>query len=172
MQGDGSRRWPVSLCTFGGAASPALAADEVTLHVELSKASVKEGEEIRMKLVFTGGARDTVLILPMGADASGIFSYLATELTTGQEWVAMSRDQRSFAADDRRPLPAGGRIEWNHAVLWFEDPERPLRAGWQDLPAGKYRIVAIHDETKTFRPEKRGFRVIRSEPVEIVVTPR
>lgn len=41
-----------------------------------------------------------------------------------------------------------------------------------DLPAGTYRIVATYDEGRTFGPENRTSRVIRSEPVEIVVTAR
>ena len=161
-----------AICTFSGAASPAMAADGVTLRVELAKTTVKEGEEIRMKLVFTGGARDTALILPMGADPTGILTYRAIEVASGREWAAADLDPRSFAADARQRIPAGGKLELHRSLREFEAPKNHI-AVYQparNLPAGKYRIVAIYDEGRTFRIENRTPRMIRSEPMEIEVT--
>lgn len=159
----------LALCAFDGAATSAMAAEEITLRVEPLKASVKPGEEIGVKLIFIGGARETTLILPMGADASGIITFRATEAASGREWTASKHDPRSFAADDRRPFPAGGRLELLYDALWFEDPARPFQGG---LPAGTYRIVTTYDEGRTFRAENRTSRVIHSEPAEITVTAR
>ena len=73
----GGRRWfaalaGLAICTFGGAASSAMASDDVTLRVELAQATVKEDEPIEVLLVFVGGAQETTLVLPMGADPTGI----------------------------------------------------------------------------------------------------
>jgi len=146
-----------------------IASNEVTLRVEPLKTTVKEGEEIEVTVVFVGGVQEKTLILPMGADPSGIISYRATEIGSGRDWMGSRRDSRSFAADDRRRLAAGARLQWHHDALRFEGVDNAL-AG--NLPAGTYRIVAIYDEARTFRPENRGSRMIRSEPVEIVVTAR
>jgi hypothetical protein len=154
---------------FGQATAPTGIPGDLTLHLEPLQPTVKQGEEIGMLLVFVGGAREATLILPMGADASGIISYRATEIASGREWKASRRDPRSFAADDRRRLAAGGRLERRYDALWFENPEQPFGG---ELPAGKYRIVVTYDETRTFNTENRTTRVIHSEPVEIVVTAR
>jgi hypothetical protein len=130
---------------------------------------VKEGEEIGMKVVFIGGAQETTLTMPMGADPSGIISYRVTEIASGREWTAVNRDSRSFAADAHRRIPAGGRLEQHHDVLEFRAQKEHVR---EVLPAGTYRIVITYDEARTFRPENRTSRVLRSEPVEIVVTAR
>ncbi len=175
----GARRWfaalaGLAICTFGGAASTAMAAEEVTLHLEPSQAVVKEDEAIEMLVVFVGGAHETTLILPMGADPTGILTYRAIEVASGREWAAADLDPRSFAADARQRLPAGGRRELHRSLREFEAPKnfiavyQPAR----NLPPGKYRIVAIYDEGRTFRIENRTSRMIRSEPAEIVVTPR
>jgi hypothetical protein len=146
-----------------------MSAQEPTLHVEPLQASTKQGQPIGVKLVFLGGATDTTLILPMGADASGIITYQLTNTTTRATWTAALKDERSFAADNRRPLPAGGKIELTHDTLVFERPGGGLEP---ELPAGRWQIVAIHDEGHTFRLENRTGRVLRSPPVEIVVDPR
>jgi len=121
-----------------------------------------------MALVFMSGARETTLFLPMGADPSGILTYRATEIASGREWIGSRRDSRSFAGTPPAPRRRR-RLELHHDALWFEGAENPM-AG--NLPAGTYRIVAICDEGRTFRPENGGSRMIRSEPVEIVVTAR
>jgi hypothetical protein len=144
-------------------------AGELTLQLKPLKAALKEDEDIGMALVFVGGARETTLILPMGADPSGIITYRATGVPSGREWIGARRDSRSFAADAPRRLAAGERLELHHDVLRFEGTDNSM-AG--NLPAGTYRIVAIYDEGRTFRPQHRGSRMIRSEPVEIVVTAR
>ena len=155
------------LCTFGARATAAASPKEVTLRLVPLKAAVKQGEAIAMKVVFVGGADETTLILPMGADPSGIISFRAIEIDSGREWAVADRDPRSFAADFRRRLPAGGSIERHHAAREFEGPNDLLP---KSLPAGRYRIVCIYDESRTFSPENRTSRVLRSEPVEIVVT--
>jgi hypothetical protein len=153
---------------FGAtAASPT--PSEATLHLEPLKAAVKEGEEIGVILVFVGGARETTLTLPMGADPTGIITYRATEVPSGKELIGARRDSRSFAADTHRRLAAGEKLDLHHDALRFEGTDYSM-AG--NLPAGTYRIVAIYDEGRTFRPENQGSRMIRSEPVEIVVTAR
>ena len=153
---------------FGAtAASPT--PSEATLHLEPLKAAVKEGEEIGVILVFVGGAHETTLTLPMGADPSGIITYRATEVPSGRELIGARRDSRSFAADTHRRLAAGEKLDLHHDALRFEGTDNSM-AG--NLPAGTYRIVAIYDEGRTFRPENQGSRMIRSEPVEIVVTAR
>ena len=153
----------------GQTAAPTTLPGEMTLRLEPLKAAVKEGEEIGMKVIFVGGAHETTRILPIGADPSGIISYRAIEVVSGQEWAAFIRDPRSFAADTRLRLPAGGRHERSHHVLEFEGPNS-ITPG--NLPAGTYRFVATYDEGRTFRPENRTSSVIRSEPVEIVVSAR
>jgi len=71
---------------FGAtAASPT--PSEATLQLEPRKAAVKEGEVIGVTLVFVGGAHETTLTLPMGADPSGIITYLATEVPSGKELI-------------------------------------------------------------------------------------
>jgi len=149
--------------------TPALVLSELTLLLEPLKAAVKEGEEIGMKLTFVGGAQETTLILPMGADPTGIISFRAIEVVSGREWTGSKRDPRSFAADSHQRLPAGARLERQHHALQFEGPDT-LYPG--NLPAGTYRIIATYDEGRTFRPEHRTSRMVRSEPVEIVVTVR
>ena len=129
-----------------------IATSEITLRLEPLKAAVKEGEEIGVKLVFVGGAHETTLILPMGADPSGIITFRATEVASGREWAGSKRDPRSFAADDRHRLPAGGRLERHYHALQFEGPDTLYP---RNLPAGTYRIIAIYDEGRTFRPENR-----------------
>jgi hypothetical protein len=164
----------LALCTFGGAASSAMASDDVTLLLEPSQAVVKEDEPIAITLVFVAGAHETTLILPMGADPTGILTYRAIEVASGREWAAADLDPRSFAADARERVPAGGRRELNRSLREFEAPKnfiavyQPAR----NLPPGKYRIVAVYDEGRTFRIENRTSRVLRSEPAEIEVTPR
>jgi hypothetical protein len=120
-------------------------------------------------IVFVGGAHETTLILPAGADPTGMITYRVIEVASGREWAAANRDWRSFAADARQRVPAGGRLEQHHDALEFRSPDNPVVG---DLPAGKYRIVGTYDEGKAFRPENRTSRVLRSEPVEIVVTAR
>jgi hypothetical protein len=159
----------LAVCTVFSATAASMDPSEVTLQLKPLKAAVNEDENIGMALVFTGGARETTLILPMGADPSGILTYRATEVASGREWIGSRRDSRSFAADAPRRLAAGERLELHHDALWFEGAENPM-AG--NLPAGTYRIVATYDEARTFRPKHRGSRMIRSEPVEIVVTGR
>lgn len=154
---------------FGQPATSTVVSSDLTLHIEPLKTTVKEDEPIGVKLVFVGGAHETTLILPMGADPSGIVTYRATDVASGREWTGTKRDPRSFAADARQLLPAGGRLERHHDALQFETPGN-LMPG--NLPAGTYRIVAIYDEGRTFRPENRGSRTVRSEPAEIAVTTR
>jgi hypothetical protein len=156
-------------CTFGGRATATASPKEVTLRLEPLKAAVKQGEAIAMKVVFVGAVDETTLILPMGADASGIISFRVIEIGSGREWPAADRDPRSFAADSRRRLPAAGSIELHHFVRDFETPGNPVPGS---LPAGRYRIVCTYDEGRTFSPENRTSRVLRSEPVEIAVTAR
>jgi hypothetical protein len=157
------------LCAFGRVAIASDGFGQVTLRLEPLAAVVKEGEEIGMKVVFIGGAQETILTLPMGADPSGIISYRVTEIASLREWTAVNRDSRSFAADAHRRIPAGGRLEQDHDVLEFRGQNEHVR---EVLPAGTYRIVVTYDEGRTFRPENRTSRVLRSEPVEIVVTAR
>ena len=152
----------------GQTATPTVSS-EVTLRLEPLRAAVKEGDEIGMKLTFVGGAQETTLILPMGADPSGIIIFRAIEVGSGRQWTGSKRDPRSFAADARQHLPAGARLEQHHQALQFEGPDT-LFPG--NLPVGTYRIVATYDEGRTFRPENRTSRVIHSEPVDIVVTAR
>ena len=158
-----------AVCAFGATAASSMDPGEFTLQLKPLKAALKEDEDLGMALVFVGGAHETTLILPMGADPSGILTYRATEIASGREWIGSRRDSRSFAADAPRRLAAGERLELHHGALWFEGSENPM-AG--NLPPGTYRIVAIYDEGRTFRPQHRGSRMIRSEPVEIVVTAR
>ena len=142
---------------------------DLTLQLQPLKAAVKEGEEIGVTVVFVGGTHETTLILPMGADPSGIITFRAIDVTSGREWTGSKRDPRSFAADDRHRLAAGTRLERHHHALRFDGLDYSM-AG--NLPAGTYRIIAIYDEGRTFRAENRTSRIIRSEPVDIVVTAR
>jgi hypothetical protein len=160
-------------CAFGETAL-STTPGEVTLHLEPLKASVKEDEAIEMLVVFVGGAHETTLILPMGADPTGILTYRAIEVASGREWAAADLDPRSFAADARQRLPAGGKHQRRRRLLQFDAPKNyiAIYQPARNLPAGTYRIIAIYDEARTFRPENRGSRMIRSEPVEIVVTAR
>jgi hypothetical protein len=157
------------LCTFGGRATATASPKEVSLRLVPLKAAVKQGEAIAMRVVFVGGADETTLILPLGADPSGIITFRVIEIGSGRQWAVANRDPRSFAADSRRRLPAGGSIELLHDAREFEDPNNPFP---ENLPAGRYRIVCTYDEGRTFSPENRTSRVLRSEPVEIVVTAR
>src|SRR4051812_3034656 len=99
------------LCALGGTAMSAEVAGEVSLRLEPRRSVVKEGDEIGIVAVFLTGAREATLILPLGADASGIISFRAIDVASGQEWTATNRDARSFAADAHVRVPAGGRIE-------------------------------------------------------------
>jgi len=155
-------------CAFSQTEPPATAASGLTLRLVPLKATVKEGEAIGMTVVFMGGAHETTLILPAGADASGLITYRAVETASGREWTATHRDPRSFAADTRRSIPAGGRLEQQHHALDFKGPGIVMG----NLPAGRYRLVVTYDEGNTFRPENRTSRVLRSKPVEIVVKAR
>ena len=143
--------------------------NEVSLRLEPRQTVVKEDDEIGIVAVFLAGAQEAMLILPLGADASGIISFRAVDMASGREWTATNRDARSFAADAHVRVPAGGRIERHHDTLQFKGPGDHM-AG--NLPVGRYRIVATYDEGRTFRLENRNSRVIRSVPVEIVVTAR
>jgi hypothetical protein len=156
-----------ALYAFSGTATSTMS--EVTLRLEPLKAAVKEGENIGMVVVFVGGAHETTLILPARADPTGMITYRVIEVASGRERAAANRDWRSFAADARQRVPAGERLEQHHDALEFRSPDNPVVG---DLPAGKYRIVGTYDEGKAFRPENRTSRVLRSEPVEIVVTAR
>ena len=157
------------LCAFGSVAIASDGFSQVALRLEPRATAVREGDEIGMTLVFVGGSHETTLILPMGADPSGIISYRVTEIASGRERTATNRDTRSFAADAHRRIPAGGRLEQHHDELEFRGPKEHVR---EVLPAGTYRIVVTYDEARTFRPENRTSRVLRSKPVEIVVTAR
>ena len=141
----------------------------VTLRLEPRAVTVKQGEDIDMTVVFIGGAQETTLILPMGADPSGIISFRVTDVASGREWTAARRDPRSFAADGRRSLAAGGKLELHYHALEVRGEKAHV---WETLPAGTYRFAVTYDESRTFRPENRALRVLRSEPVEIMVTPR
>jgi hypothetical protein len=158
--GNTSHRWSVLVacfvfCALCGTAISAMAASELTLRLEPLKATVKEGEAIGMTMVFVGGAHETTLIMTMGADPSGMITY--------REWTAANRDPRSFAADRRRRIAAREKLEQHHHALDFKGPGSVMG----NLPAGRYRIVV-----NTFRSENRTSRVLRSRPVEIVVTAR
>jgi hypothetical protein len=146
---------------------------EVRLRLDPLHPVTKQGENIGVKLTFTGGAADTTLVLPMAADAGGILTYQVAEVVSGHRWEGVRQDVRSFAQDVRRPLPAGGKIELTHDALVFApapgEPGPPIPV--PTLPAGTYRIVCTYDEGRTFSPENRGSRVLHSDPVEIVVTP-
>ena len=141
----------------------------VTLRLEPHATTVKEGEDIGMTVVLIGGAHETTLILPMGADPSGIISFRVTDVASGREWAAARRDPRSFAADGRQRLAVGGKLELHYQALEIRGEKVQV---WETLPAGTYRFVVTYDESKTFRPENRALRVLRSEPVQVVVTPR
>ena len=141
----------------------------VTLRLEPRAVTVKEGEDIDMTVVFIGGVRETTLILPMGADPSGIISFRVTDVASGREWAAARRDPRSFAADGRQRLAAGGKLELHYQALEIRGEKAHV---WETLPVGTYRFVVTYDESRTFRPENRALRVLRSERVQIVVTPR
>jgi hypothetical protein len=174
-----THHWPAALApvlvaclilfTFGGTATAIASPREATLRLVPLEATVKQGETIRLRVVSVGGEDETTLILPMGADASGIITYRVTEIGSGREWTAANLDLRSFAADSRRRLPVGGSIELLHDTLGFQGPNDPDP---RSLPAGRYRIVCTYDEGRTFSPENRTSRVLRSEPVEVVVTAR
>ena len=165
----GCARDLLRLVRFGRSGDVQRGSSAVTLRLEPLKAAVKEGEEIGMMVVFVGGAHETTLILPLGADPTGMITYRVTEIASGREWAAANHDPRSFAADTRRRVPAGGRLEQRHNVLEFKAPDSPL---WEYLPAGTYRVTGTYDEGKAFRPENRTSRALRSEPVEFVVTAR
>jgi hypothetical protein len=156
-------------CAFGGKVTAPLSPREVTLRLEPLKAAVKKDEEIGMRVVFVGGVHETTLILPAGADASGMITYRVSDVASRREWTAAKRDWRSFAADSRRRVPAGGKIELLYDALEFTGTDSPFVG---NLPAGTYRIVCTYDEGKALRPENRTSRVLRAEPVEIVVTAR
>lgn len=141
------------------------ASSKLTLLLKPLKTIVKEGEAIGMTVIFVGGAHATTLILPVGADASGIITYQAVETASGRKWTASHRDPRSFAADTRENIPAGGKLELRHHALDFKGPGIVMG----NLPAGRYRIVVTYDERNTFHRENRTSRVVRSKPVEIVV---
>lgn len=158
----------LALCGLSGLAISASFQRELTLQLKPLKTIVKQDEAIGMMVVFVGGAQETTLVLPAGADASGIITYQAVEIASGREWAASYRDPRSFAVDARRSIPAGGKLEQHHHALDFKGPGVVLG----NPPAGRYRIVVIYDERNTFRPENRTSRVLRSKPVEIVVTAR
>jgi hypothetical protein len=155
------------LCSFDARTTATASPKEVALRLVPVKAAVKEREAIGLRIVFMGGADETTLILPMGADASGIVSFRLIEIGSGREWAVADRDPRSFAADTRRRLPAGASIELHRTAHQFKTPDNPIPGS---LPAGRYRIVCTYDEGRTFSPENRSSRVVRSEPVEIVVT--
>src|SRR5580704_16757927 len=124
---------------------------EVTLRLEPLEATTKQGEKIGVKLIFVGGTYDTTLVLPAGADPSGVLAYHLTDVASAHAREARASDPRSFAADALRPLAAGASIEVVHAELEFERPE-----GWTPvLPAGRYRIVGTYDEGKALRPANR-----------------
>jgi hypothetical protein len=145
-------------------------AGEVAVRLEPRETIVREGEEIGVTVIFTGGAQEAMLLLPMGADPTGIIRFRVRDIASRREWTASRRDFRSFAADSSRRLPAGGRLQLRYDTLEFRDPDKPaLRAA---LPAGKYRIVVDYDERNAFPPENRGSRVLRSYPVDIVVMAR
>ena len=122
-----------ALCAFSATAASVVAPGEVTLRLEPLKAAVKEGEEIGMLVVFVGGANETTLILPLGADPTGLITYRVIEVASGREWTATNRDYRSFAADARRRVPAGGRLERHHTALDFRSriPLCRKLARWQ-----------------------------------------
>jgi len=157
-----------ALCAFGGTATSTMVRDEVTLQVEPLKAVVKQGEEIGMMVVFVGGAHETTLILPLGVDL-GIITFRVIEVASGREWAVADRDSRSVAGDVRQRLPAGERLELRRRALEFKAPDNSVVG---NLPAGTYRIVAIYDEGKAFYPTNQTSRILRSEPVDIVVTVR
>jgi hypothetical protein len=157
----------LALCVFGARPAAAASPKEVSLRLVPVKATVKEREAIGLRIVFMGGTDETTLILPIGADASGIVTFRLIEIGSGREWAVADRDPRSFAADTRRRLPAGASIELHRTAHEFETPDNPIPGS---LPAGSYRIVCTYDEGRTFSPENRTSRVLRSEPVEIVVT--
>jgi len=158
----------IAFCAFAVTAISAPAQREPTLLLKPHKSILKQGEAIGMTVTFVGGTEETTLILPMGADPSGIISYSAVEIATGRKWIGSNRDARSFAADSRERIPAGGRRERHHDALEFRG--QGIVPG--NLPAGRYRIVVTYDERNTFRPENRTSRVLRSKPVEIVVRAR
>ena len=141
----------------------------VTLRLEPRAVTVKEGEDVDLTVVFIGGAQETTLILPMGADPSGIISFRVTDVASGRAWTAARRDRRSFAADGRQRLAVGGKLELHYQALEIRGDRVHVR---ETLPAGTYRFAVTYDESRTFRPENRALRVLRSEPVQIVVTPR
>lgn len=145
-------------------------AGDVTVWLEPRETVVREGETIGITVVFAGGVQGTTLILPMGADASGLISFRISDISSGRQWIAARRDPRNFAADSGERLPAGGRRQLHYDTLEFRDSDKSAFAA--NLPAGKYRIVVVYDEGNAFRPENRGLRVLRSAPAAIVVTPR
>jgi hypothetical protein len=162
------------LCAFGGKVTAHLSPTEVTLRLEPLKEAIKEDEEIGMRVVFVGGTHETTLVLPAGHDAGGIITYRVSEVASRREWTAAERDSRSFARDSRRRVPAGGKIELLYDALEFTGTDSPIVGNLPvgSLPVGTYRIVCTYDEGKALRPENRTSRVLRSEPVEIVVTAR
>src|SRR2546423_7206344 len=113
-------------CAFDGTAASTNVPGELTLHLEPLKAAGKEGEEIGGTVVFVGGAHGTTLTLPMGADPSGIITYRATEVASGRELIGARRDSRSFAADARRSLAAGEKLDLRHDALRFEGTDSAM----------------------------------------------
>ncbi len=127
------------MSAFGQTPSFPIAGD-VTLRLEPRETIVRQGEEIGITVIFAGGVQETTLILPMGADPSGIVSFRVSDIASGRQWIAARRDPRSFAADSRERLPAGGRRQLRYETLEVRDPDKSAFAA--NLPAGKYRIIA------------------------------
>ena len=94
-------------CAFGGKVTAPLSPREVTLRLEPLKAAVKKDEEIGMRVVFVGGVHETTLILPAGADASGMITYscerggLQTGMDGGKARLAQLRRGLSQARPRR-----------------------------------------------------------------------
>jgi hypothetical protein len=149
---------------------PMADAGALKLTVEMAKISFEYEEPLSLTLTFYNTAnRTAALILPMGADASRLFTYEIVETGTKKKWMAYQCSPRSFASDEQRMIAAGGTCHYTESELGIHG-EGIIYQSF--LPPGHYRLTATYDGQRTFNPDNKTAVCLKSNEVRFSVNPK
>jgi hypothetical protein len=157
---------------------PAVAPTSLQLIVKTNKSKYASEEPVELTITFLNTGKSPVdIMLPMGADASGIFKYELVEMETKAKWTACQCSLRSFAADARHSIAPGATQRYTESSLSYQNVEtgpaehdsgtRLSSLGL--LPPGHYQLTAIYDGQRTFYPKNRLPILLKSEHVNFSV---
>ncbi len=142
----------------------------IKLTVEMAKGAFKAEEPLALTLTFSNISNGAAsIMLPMGNDVHGLFTYEIVETGSEKNWLAQQCSPQSFANDERRVLAAGATCHHTESQLSFRSQGVPFT---NFLPPGHYRLAATYDGQRTFDPKNKIPLFLKSNTVKFSINPK